>query len=114
MALGAVAIALSSASGHEHSRWRAAAEREGKRYGVGDAYVRAGMEGRETEGRGGHRTFIDWLLVASVTAIFVALATMARIPRTDINLLWAALVSAAMLVLLVGCALALWRTTRFS
>jgi drug/metabolite transporter (DMT)-like permease len=114
MALGAVAIALSSASGHEHSRWRAAAEREGKRYGVGDDYVRAGMEGRETEGRGGHRTFIDWLLVASVTAIFAALATMARIPRTDINLLWAALVSAAMLVLLVGCALALWRTTRFS
>jgi drug/metabolite transporter (DMT)-like permease len=114
MALGAVAIALSSASGLEHSRWRAAAEREGKRYGVGDDYVRAGIEGRETGGRGGHRTFIDWLLVASVTAIFGALATMARIPSMDINLPWAALVSAAMLVLLVGCALALWRTTRFS
>jgi len=114
MALGAVAIALSSASGLEHSRWRAAAEREGKRYGVGEDYVRAGMEGRETGGRGGHRTLIDWLLVATVTAIFGALATMARIPSMDINLLWAALVSAAMLVLLVGCALALWRTTRFS
>ena len=114
MALGAVAIALSSASGLEHSRWRAAAEREGKRYGVRDDYVRAGIEGRETGGRAGHRTFIDWLLVASVTAIFAALATMARIPSMDINLPWAALVSAAMLVLLVGCALALWRTTRFS
>lgn len=114
MALGAVAIALSSASGHEHSQWRAAAEREGKRYGVGDAYVRAGMEGRETEGRAGHRTFIDWLLVASVTTIFGALAIMARIPRMDIDLPWAALVSAAMLLLLLGCALALWRTTRFS
>lgn len=47
MALGAVAIALSSASGLEHSRWRAAAE------GVGDDYVRAGIEGRETGRRGG-------------------------------------------------------------
>ena len=108
MPLGAVAIALSSASGLEHSRWRAAAE------GVGDDYMRAGIEGRETGRRGRHRTFIDWLLVASVTAIFGALATMARNPSMDINLPWAALVSAAMLVLLVGCSLALWRTTRFS
>jgi drug/metabolite transporter (DMT)-like permease len=114
MALGAVAIASSSATRLEHARWRAAAEREGKRYGVGDAYVRAGMEGREPKGRESHRTFIDWLLVASVTAIFGALGAMARIPSMDINLRWAALVCAAMLLLLVGCALALWRATRFS
>lgn len=114
MALGAVAIALSSATGREHSCWQAAAEREGKRYGIEDAYVRASMEGREINGGVSHRTFIDWLLVAGVTAIFAALAGMARIPRMDINLEWAALVSAAMLVLLVGGAIALWRTTRFS
>jgi drug/metabolite transporter (DMT)-like permease len=114
MALGAVAIALSSATGREYSRWQAAAEREGKRYGIEDSYVRASMEGREINGVVSHRTFIDWLLIAGVTAIFVALAGMARIPRMDINLKWGALVSAAMLVLLVGCAIALWRTTRFS
>jgi drug/metabolite transporter (DMT)-like permease len=114
MALGAVAIALSSATGREHSRWQAAAEREGKRYGIQDAYVQASMEGREINGGVSHRTFIDWLLVAAVTAIFVALAAMARIPAIDINLKWAALVSVATLLLLVGCTIALWRTTRFS
>ena len=99
MALGAVAIALSSATGHEHSRWQAAAQRESKRYGIDDAYIRASMEGRELNGGASRRTFVDWLLVIGVTAIFVALAAMARIPTV---------------VLLVGCAIALWRTTRFT
>jgi drug/metabolite transporter (DMT)-like permease len=114
MSLGAVAIALSSATGREHSRWQAAAEREGKRYGIEGAYVRASMEGREFSGGASHRTFIDWLIVGGVTAIFVALAVMAEIPRMDIHLGWAAVICAAMLLLLVGCGIALWRTTRFS
>ena len=45
MALGAVAIALSSATEREHTSWQDAANREGHRYGVEDEYVRAGMEG---------------------------------------------------------------------
>ena len=72
------------------------------------------MEGKELNGGASHRTFLDWLLVAAVTAIFVALAAMAQIPRLDIDLKWAALVSVAMFLLLVSCAIALWRTTRFS
>ena len=114
MALGAVAIALSSATGREHSCWQNAAEREGKRYGIEDAYVRASMEGREFEQGQSRRTLIDWVLVSGVTAIFVALAAIARLPRVDIDLRWAAAVSVAMLLLLVGCGIALWRTTRFS
>src|SRR5258707_7951574 len=77
MALGAVAIALSSATGREHSRWQEAAEREGKRYGIEAAYVRAGMEGREFEGGLGSRTLINWLLVGGVKGLFLALASMA-------------------------------------
>jgi len=114
MALGAVAIALSSATGREHSCWQNAAEREGKRYGIEDAYVRASMEGREFEQGQSRRTLIDWLLVSGVTAIFVALAAIARLPHVDIDLRWAAAVSVAMLLLLAGCGIALWRTTRFS
>jgi len=72
------------------------------------------MEGREFEGGLSRRSFVDWLLVGGVTAIFVAVAAMARLPRFDLNLTWAAAVSAAMLFLLVGCGIALWRTTRFS
>jgi drug/metabolite transporter (DMT)-like permease len=114
MALGAVAIALSSATGREHSRWQDAAEREGKRYGIEGAYVRASMEGREFEAGSSGRSLIDWLLVGGVTAVFVALAAVARLPRVDIDLRWAAAVSVAMLLLLAGCGIALWRTTRFS
>ena len=72
------------------------------------------MEGREFAQGQSRRTLIDWVLVSGVTAIFVALAAIARLPRVDIDLRWAAAVSVAMLLLLVGCGIALWRTTRFS
>ena len=114
MALGAVAIALSSATGREHLCWQDAAEREGKRYRIEGAYVRASMEGRDFEQSTSRRTFIDWLLLFGVTAIFIAFAAMARLPHVDIDWKWAATVSVAMLLLLVGCGINLWRTTRFS
>jgi drug/metabolite transporter (DMT)-like permease len=114
MALGAVAIAMSSATGREHSRWQDAAEREGKRYGIDGGYVQAGMEGRAFEEGSSGRSLIDWLLVGGVTAIFVGLAAIARLPRLDIDVRWAAAVAGAMLLLLAGCGIALWRTTRFS
>jgi drug/metabolite transporter (DMT)-like permease len=114
MALGAVAIALSSATGREHTRWQDAAEREGKRYGIDSGYVKASMEGRTFEAGSSRRSLLDWLLVCGVTAIFAALAAIARLPHIDIDLRWAAAVSGAMLLLLVSCGIALWRTTRFS
>src|SRR2546422_2310931 len=41
----AVAIALASATGAEHRRWQEAATREGDRYGIDPAYVRAALAG---------------------------------------------------------------------
>jgi len=113
MGLGALAIALSSASQREHSSWREAAEREGQRYGVEDGYVRAGMEGREFEGGRKRRTLIDCILIAGTTAVFIVLAAVARLPRMDMHLSWAAALAAAMLVLLASCGITLWRTTGF-
>ena len=113
MGLGALAIALSSASEREHSSWRDAAEREGQGYGVEEGYVRAGMEGREFAGGGKRRTLIDYILIAGTTAVFIVLATAARVPRMDMHLTWAAALAAAMLVLLVSCGITLWRTTGF-
>ncbi|MFZ1138054.1 MAG: GRP family sugar transporter [Candidatus Sulfotelmatobacter sp.] len=123
MALGAVAIALSSATEREHSSWRDAADREGQRYGVEGEYVRAGMEGREMTGREmegkpfaagpSGRTFLDWLLILGATGIFAGLAVMARLPHMDIALGWAIALAIAMLALLATCGIALWRTTRF-
>jgi hypothetical protein len=113
MGLGALAIALSSASEREHSSWRDAARREGQRYVVEDGYVRAGMEGREFEAGGKRRTLIDCILIAGTTAVFIVLAAVARVPRMDMHLTWAAALAAAMLVLLLSCGITLWRTTGF-
>lgn len=120
MALGAVAIALSSATEREHSSWQDAADREGQRYGVEDEYVRAGMEGREMSVEGeslsasrGGRTFLDWLLILVTTGLFSVLALMAKLPHIDIAFGWAIALTVAMLALLATCGIALWRTTRF-
>ena len=113
MALGAVAIALSSATEREHSSWQDAADREGQRYGVEVEYVRAGMEGKSFRNDSSARSLLDWLLILGTTALFVVLATMARLPQMEIGLGWALILAAAMLVLLSSCAISLWRTTRF-
>jgi drug/metabolite transporter (DMT)-like permease len=118
MALGALAIALSSANAREHSSWQDAAEREGRRYGVEDEYVRAGMEGRgmknsPPDSAANPRTLLDWLLILGTTALFAGLALMAKLPTVEISAAWAVALTVAMLALLATCGIALWRTTRF-
>jgi len=113
MALGAVAIALSSATEREHSSWRDAAHREGERYSVEREYVRAGMEGRDFGSAPVSRSLLDWLLILGTTVLFVILASMARLPQIDFSGAWAAVLTAAMLALVATCSVALWRTTRF-
>jgi len=113
MALGAVSIALSSATEREHSSWRDAARREGERYGVEQEYVRAGMEGRDFASAPASRSLLDWLLILGTTVLFVILASMARLPQINFGRAWATALTAAMLVLVATCSVALWRTTRF-
>jgi hypothetical protein len=52
-------------------------------------------------------------LIVSTTGIFIALGAIARVPRVDVHLGWAVVITAAMLALLATCGIALWRTTRF-
>src|SRR6266571_1069412 len=115
MMLGVGAIAFSSATGKEQTRWKEAAQREGRRYGVAADYVEARMEGRQVAGesRPG-RSAWDWLLVGGATSIFVVFATMARVPQMSFHWGPAALLTAVLFLLLVICGLALWRTTRFN
>jgi drug/metabolite transporter (DMT)-like permease len=113
MALGAVFIALSSATEREHSSWQDAASREGQRYGVQDEYVRAGIEGRAFGDHAPSRSLLDWLLILGTTALFFALAWMARLPRINISFAWASVLTVGMVALLATCGISLWRTTRF-
>src|SRR3954462_1162722 len=65
MMLGVAAIAFSSASGAEQTRWKEAAKREGRRYGVAANYVEARMQGRQADDEAKpSRSALDWLLVA--------------------------------------------------
>ncbi|HVH72482.1 MAG TPA: GRP family sugar transporter [Candidatus Dormibacteraeota bacterium] len=114
MMVGVGAVAFSSAAAEEQTRWKEAAQREGRRYNVSADYVEARMNGRQAVGESApSRTVWDWLLVAGATAIFVVFASVARVPQLSLNWIPAALLSVALLVLLFICTLALWRTTRF-
>ena len=117
MALGAVAISLSSATAREHLFWRRVADREGQRYGVKAEYVHAGLEGRELAGEAqtgrADRSILDWILIIATSAIFVLLGSMAQLPHVAVAMTWAVMLTLAMCVLLVGCGVALWRTTHF-
>jgi hypothetical protein len=114
MALGAGAIASSSASESEYSSWKEAARRETELYGINPEYVMTRMEGRESGSNGARRTWVDWLLVGGATFLFVGFGAMARIPQMEIQMEWLVGLSLAMLLVLLGAGFALWRVTRFT
>jgi hypothetical protein len=111
MALGACAIALSTAPGTEHRRWQEAARREAERYGVELAYVAARLSGYDPDASR-RRSLWDWLIVGAATAVFIGFAANAQAPELQIQHAWALGLTLAMLGLLGGCGFALWRTTR--
>jgi len=115
MMLGVGAIAFSSATGQEQTRWKEAAIRESDRYGVAADFVEARMDGRQALGEAKpSRSGLDWLLVVAATSVFVIFATMARVPQMSVAWGPAALLTAVLVLFLVICGLALWRTTRFN
>jgi len=71
------------------------------------------MEGRQHGSVSNSRTALDWLLILGTTAMFIALATIARLPSMEIGMNWAVALTVTMLVLMGACGVALWRTTRF-
>jgi glucose uptake protein GlcU len=114
MAAGAVAIACSSTSESEYSSWKEAAQRETDLYGINPEYVATRMEGREFDSNGTRRTWVDWLLVAAATSIFVAFGAMARVPHMEIQMGWLIGLGLAMLLVLLAAGIALWRVTKFT
>jgi glucose uptake protein GlcU len=115
MMLGVAAIAFSSATGQEQSRWKEAAIRESDRYNVSADFVEARMDGRQLAGEPKQsRSVLDWLLVIAATSVFLIFGTMARVPQMSLHWAPAALLTAVLFLLLIICGLALWRTTRFN
>jgi hypothetical protein len=114
MAAGALAVALSSAPLREHQNWQAAAEREAKRYGLDPAFVRARLAGEDPDAAAaGRRGPLDVALLALTTVAFAGAAAVAEAPALAFRPGAALALTIASLVLLVGCGVFLWRTTRF-
>jgi glucose uptake protein GlcU len=114
MALGAATIALASATETEHRRWQDAATREGTRYGIDPAYVRAALAGETGVTTSGRRSWLDWTLVGGATAVFIGFGAIARVPSLTLNWGWVVALTVALVALLVGTGVLLWRTTRFN
>jgi drug/metabolite transporter (DMT)-like permease len=114
MALGALAISTSSASEGEYASWQQAARRETELYGIDPEYVAARMEGHEVSSGEVRRTWVDWLVIAAATLIFVGLGTVARVPHMQIQTGWLALFAAALIAVLVTGGVVLWRVTKFT
>ena len=112
MAAGAAVIAFASVSADEHSRWREAAAREAERYGVDASYTRDRVAGLDSARHA--RSWVDWLLVIVASAVLVFFATMARAPQIAAHAGWMLVLTVVMLLVMVGCGVALWRTTRFA
>ena len=114
MAVGAMFIASSTVSGDEHAGWRRAAAREAERYGVDAQFTQSRVAGEESTTAAHRRTWLDWIIVAAATAVLIAFASIAEQPRLDANWGWMAMLVLMLLAILVVCAQALWRTTRFT
>jgi drug/metabolite transporter (DMT)-like permease len=109
MALGAGAIALSSAKASEQSRWREAAERETRRYGLDANYVQSRFMGEQPAYK---RTWIDYALVAIAVAVIVFFARAAEVPQIQPHWGTMAVLVVAMLVLAIPAVVGLWRTSQ--
>jgi len=109
MALGAGAIALSSAEKHEQSRWREAAQRETQRYGLDSSYVESRFMGEQPAYK---RTWLDFLLVGIAVAVIVFFARVAEVPQIQPHWGIMAALVVAMLALAVPVVVGLWRTSQ--
>jgi glucose uptake protein GlcU len=114
MALGALAISSCSASESEYASWKQAARRETELYRINPEYVTARMEGRAVNTDEVRRTWVDWLLIATATLIFVGLGALAKVPQMAIQTGWLALFAVALVAVLVAGGVALWRVTKFT
>jgi drug/metabolite transporter (DMT)-like permease len=112
MALGAGAIALSSANESEHTRWRDAAERESRRYGLNNSYVQARLVGEQAGPA--RRSWFDVVLIAFATMVIIVFAKFAAVPQIEPRWGTMAVIAIAMIVLAVVSGFVLWKTTKFS
>jgi drug/metabolite transporter (DMT)-like permease len=115
MIAGAVAISFAEAPDTEQRSWRAAMQRECRRYGLDEKRVALTAKGEDPlADERPKRRWWELAIVAAAVALFVWLAAGAERQALAVSVPWMVVLVAASLVLLVGCGVLLWRRTRFS
>jgi len=115
MIAGATAISFAEAPESEQTSWRAAMDRECRRYGLDGKRVAAILRGDDPLAREAPaRHWWEFLVVAGAVAIFVWLAAGAARQPLELNLTWMAVLTVASVAFLVVCGMLLWKRTRFS
>jgi drug/metabolite transporter (DMT)-like permease len=114
MILGALAISTAIASAREHLSKNEALERECLRYGLDYRQVLLAQSGDESGSRNERRRWWDGVIVAVATSVFLWLGLNAVVPPLAMNMAWVSVLSAVLLIALIGGGWALWRQTRFN
>jgi drug/metabolite transporter (DMT)-like permease len=115
MIVGAAAISFSGAPEAEQRSWRAAMERECRRYGLNPARVAAAVEGQDPlDAERQPRRWWEFVILAAALGLFVWLAVGAQRQPLAMNTGWMAGIIVASLALAIGCGRMLWKRTRFS
>ena len=110
---GAMLIAGATVSAAESAAGVRAVRRECSRYRLDlDETLRA-QSGEPTEGSE-RRPLWDVFVPVAALAVFVWFAVGVRLPQVPMQLLWTALLTAILLVVLAGCGWMLWKKTRFT
>ncbi len=109
MIAGALAVSTAVATERERQSTHEAMVRECARYGLDEERVRRTLTGEEPEVEM-RRAWWDWLIVAAAAAVFVVLATYARVPALAVNVKWACVLVVLLAASAVLCGARLART----
>ena len=112
---GAVAISRAEAPASEKASWKSAMMRECDRYGLNPRRVEAALAGDDPlDSEIPGRPWWEHVIVASAIGVFAWLAIGAERQTIAMDPAWTIALVLATLVVLVGCAVVLWKRTRFS
>jgi glucose uptake protein GlcU len=114
MIIGAISISSAIAGQRENSSIHQSLRKECERYNLDYERVLAEYIGRDFGGVQERRRWWDYLIVGTAVGVFVWLASQAAVPPIAMNRYWLAVLGTILVISLVACTRALWKTTKLS
>ncbi len=114
MILGALAVSTAVATEREHASTNQALLRECDRYSLNYGRVLEAYSGTAIGESNGRRAWWDYAILAWAVGVFVWLGMDARVPPLGMDLAWAGVLVAALVVTAAVCVWGLWKATKSS